>query len=428
MENRFYNIEAEAQILGAIFMDNNAIIKIDKPLKVNDFYDVKHKLIFKAMGELFNEGKPIDPVTLVERLQGNLENAGGISYISKLAAMAFSLENLNYYGEIIREKARRRLVYTVLKNSMKEIESGSREDSEIVNSLVNEVMVKDSDSIPERDMITIVGDYIDYVERVNNDRDAFLGVRTGKGPIDEIIGGFNKQDLVIIAGRPSMGKSMVGLNLAFESAFRAHGRSLFFSLEMSKTQCMDRLMGIVTGIPIKHYKEKELSDKQWDKVLRGASVITQIPMVIYDDIYSLEDIISECRRVKLQKGLDVVFIDYIQIVGAKLDSRVQNRTQELGKISRALKLLAKELDITVVIMSQLSRGTEARSDHKPGLGDLRESGNLEQDADIVMAVFRESYYSKDCEEDALDVIVLKNRNGEVGTARFKWDGATQTIY
>ncbi len=255
---------------------------------------------------------------------------------------------------------------------------------------------------------------------------AIQGMKTGYKILDKTLGGFQKEELVILAARPSMGKTATALNIILNSVFKEEAKVAFFNLEMGPIQIIDRVLDIYTGIPMDK-KKAELTDRQWCAVTKAASVFAGSNMKIYNKIFKLSLIKSECRKLKIKEGLDIVVIDHLQLIeGVKA---AENRNVEIAKITRELKLMAKELDVTVLLVSQLSRAPEARSDHRPILSDLRESGSIEQDADVVMLLYRDEYYDRDSEDKRIiECIVGKNRNGETGVVRFRWVPEVQRIW
>jgi len=257
--------------------------------------------------------------------------------------------------------------------------------------------------------------------------DGMIGTyATGLKLVDKFSGGFQKQDLIILAARPSMGKSAVALNMAANMALDNGLKVAVFQLEMNQLSTFERIIACRTSIPMDRLKKGKLSDEEWMEVADKSNSLLSAALNIYDDVYSLKEIRSECKRLKLQKGLDVVFVDYLQLIenGKSTDSRNEN----VSKISRGLKLLAKELDITVVALSQLSRAPEARNNHRPHLADLRDSGSIEQDADMVMFLYRDEYYNRDSEDAGIvEIIIAKHRNGETGTIKAKWQGKYQRV-
>jgi replicative DNA helicase len=425
--HRISNSEAEAEVIGAIFYDNKSFYEVFDFLVVEDFYVDKHKLIYSAMRELYKDNKPIDIPTMADRLASTLSVIGGIHYLSQLATSSYTSERIRTYGEIIKEKSNTRKLIQLLRASLKQTEETNDSCHNIVSSLQDKIVsmqVGDTRSwgVNAFEELNAV---LEDLERRWNAGGGIPGKATGYKKLDKAFGGYKKQDLVILAGRPSMGKSAVALNLALRTA--AEGTKIaMFSLEMSKRQYYYRMMANLTPIELNSLSTAKFPEEQWLPITNSVNSLYHSNIYIYDNILTLNGIIAECKRLKIQKDIEVVFIDYLQIIASERNS--ENRNQDITKMSRAFKLLAKELDITIVLLSQLSRAPELREDHRPMMSDLRESGAIEQDADIVMFVYRDYYYNPQGEkEKEIEIIIGKNRNGEVGTVKLHWDGALQRL-
>lgn len=426
--NRIYNSEAELQVLGSIMKENNSICKIIDFLKPEDFYNPKHMLIFKTMIGMYEKNESIDITTLCERLGTSLPELGGVTYISEIYTSCLSAINIVAYGEIVKEKSNRRKIIELIKASMKEIKEKDIDSSSLVDIMQDKLMnIKFTRELEDGSLKEPVNSFLGRLEeRWKNGGDT-QGIKCGFKNLDKVLGGFMPQDFIILAARPSMGKTAVALNLALNFSLKAKARTAFFNLEMGKEQIIERAVSSITEIPMNKIKEGNLDGEQWTSIAEASCHIATSKLKIFDKIFTLRGIKAECKRMKLQGGLDIVFIDYLQLINS--EEKHENRTQDISKISRSLKLMAKELDITIISLSQLSRAPEARSDHRPLLSDLRESGAIEQDADIVMFLYRDEYYNSDTERpNTIECIIAKNRNGEVGTARLKWDGQCQRIW
>lgn len=426
MSSKYSNLEAEAEVLGTIFLDNNSMISIYDYLQVEDFENISHKLIYDGMRKLFKDGKTIEPVILYETLGEKAKEAKGLTYFCELMNGAVSSASIMSYADIVKNKSFNRKFQRTLTLSLNSLQVSDKEGKELVEDLKNDLFLCDNDFKKEVNISDDLCEYLNYIEEVYKKGGDITGITTGKKALDNVMGGFMPQDFVIIAGRPSMGKSAVALNLALGASIKQDAKVAFFSLEMSKNQCMGRVVSMYSKIPLKNLKQGRLSDEEWSKFIAVSNDLSKLNLYIYDDVLNLSTIINKCKKLKIQKGLDIVFIDYIQNV---CDDSIKgdNRSRELSIISRTLKLLAKELNITIVALSQLSRASEARSDHRPIMSDLRESGALEQDADVVIGVYRDGYYNAEEGKDKLELIVLKNRNGETGTLKFKWNGDIQKM-
>lgn len=425
--NKFYNLQMESELIGAIILKNDYMLKIIDTLEPQDFYDSKHKLIFSAAVKLFEENKAIEITSLCEKLGSSLIDAGGISYISSIISSALPTFNINYYAATLKEKSTNRKLKLLMKNGINLIEKENSCSDKIMNYIEEHFFkLKNVKKQDNGDLAPALESVINNMELRYKKGGGIRGISTGYKNLDYMLGGLSYKDFILLAARPSMGKTSFALNIALNVASRKKERVAFFNLEMSKEHVLERALSICSAIPCDNIKYSDLSDKQWIETINTASALSSCPLHIYDNIFMLKDIRNECKRLKLQKGLDLVIIDYLQLIDS--GERSENRSVEVGKISRSLKLLAKELDVAVIALSQLSRAPEARANHRPMLSDLRESGNLEQDADLVMFLYRDFYYNKESEEkDIIENIISKSRNGKVGTVKLKWQENLQRI-
>lgn len=425
--NNFYNIEMEAELLGAIMLKNEYMLNVLTVLEPEDFYDTRHKLIFSAATKLFEENQNIEITSLCEKLGSSLIDAGGISYIGNIISSALPTCNVDYYADILKEKSKNRKLKLIMTNGIKLIEKENSCSDKIVDYMEeNFFKIKDTKNQDTGDLPSALEDVINNIELRYRNGGGIRGISTGYKKLDYMIGGLSYKDFILLAARPSMGKTSFALNMALNVALRKKERVAFFNLEMSKEHMLERALSICSNTCCDNIKYSNLTDEQWLSLVNTASTLSSCPLHIYDNIFRLKDIRHECKKLKLQKGLDLVIIDYLQLVDS--GEKSENRSIDVGKISRSLKLLAKELDVTVLALSQLSRAPESRLNHRPLLSDLRESGNLEQDADIVMFLYRDFYYNKESEEkDVIENIISKNRNGKVGTVKFKWHENLQKI-
>jgi len=428
IQNRICILEAELQVLGSIMIDNNSICSIIDFLLPEDFYSPKHIVIYKTMMDMYKNSEIIDITTLCDRLSVKLQEVGGVTYLSQIYGSCPSAAAIVSYGEIVKEKSNKRRLIAVMRASMEDIEERDIESKKLIDTMQSKLLsVKFSKTLEDGSLEGPITSFLDRLEeRCRNGGDKG-GIRCGFKNLDKVIGGFMPQDLIILAARPSMGKTAVALNIALELSLKAKTNTAFFNLEMGKQQIIERAVASITETPMENIKSGALKDENLVSIMSASSSIAASGLKIYDKIFTLQGIREECKRLKLQGGLEVVFIDYLQLINS--EEKSESRTQDISKISRSLKLMAKELDITVISLSQLSRAPEARADHRPLLSDLRESGAIEQDADIVMFLYRDEYYNADTDRPkTIDCIVAKNRNGEVGTARLKWMGQCQRVW
>ncbi|MCY6369399.1 replicative DNA helicase [Clostridium ganghwense] len=425
--NKIYNKEAETSIMGEIIFDNNGLLEVMDIISSSDFYHDGHKLIFHAMVKLYEQGKKIDVVALAEKLGTSLKEVGGLTYLSQLLGSALPSGNIKYYAEIIKEKSTNRELLKVINKAQNDIENEDKKSEEIVDYFENKFLnMKNVSSCDDGDITEAMIGVIDRMEERYIKGGEISGIKTGYKILDKALGGLCSEEFIILAARPSMGKTTMALNLALNAVLKSGASTAFFNLEMGKDQILKRALSNYSEIPYSLVKESKLNDDQWVEIMKAASAITDSKFSLYDKVFTINGIKRECKKLKIQKGLDVVIIDYLQLIDS--GEKTQNRTIDIAKISRTLKLMAKELKVTVIALSQLSRAPEARLNHRPMLSDLRESGSLEQDADVVMFLYRDAYYNIESEEkDTIETIIAKNRNGKVGTVKLKWKAELQKI-
>ncbi len=424
-----HSIEAEQSVLGSMLLDREAILVALEVLNPEDFYKKAHEEIFEAVFNLFNKNEPVDLITITEELKnrGTLDAIGGITYLTSLSSAVFIATNIRYYAEIVAEKATlRRLIHS----SEEIINLGYTSDVE-----VTEILEQAQKSIydlsqnrgqegftPIRDVLSVT---FDQIEKLYEDKTGITGLSSGFIDLDRKLSGLHKTDLILVAARPAMGKSAFSLNLAQNAAVKAGASVAVFSLEMSKEQLMLRMLASESMVDLSKIQIGNLNEDEWSKIAQAMIPLSQAK-IFFDDTpgISVMEMRSKCRRLKMEKGLDLVMIDYLQLMQG--DRRSENRQQEISAISRNLKIMAKELDCPVIALSQLSRAPELRADHRPILSDLRESGAIEQDADLVMFLYRDEYYHADSEKKNLaEVIVAKHRHGETGSIELIWLGNFQ---
>lgn len=417
------NIDAERSVLGSILLDKDAMIKIADILSSQDFYEDRHGTIYEAMVELFEKREPIDIVTLSEILekQEKIKEVGGNGYLAELVNGTPSAGNIVYYSQIVRDKAvLRRLIEC--SNTIGQL--GFDEEAEISGTLdkaeqslfaVSQKFLKNK-FIPVKDILTEAFDRIDRIHK-DKEKGAIRGVPSGFRDFDKITAGLQKGDLIILAGRPSMGKTAIALNLAEHAAIEEKIPTGIFSLEMSKDQLVDRLLSSQAGVDSWKLRTGNLTDDDFPKIGYAMGVLSEAPLYIDDTAgANVMEIRAKARRLQMEHGLGLIIIDYLQLMEGRSRSGETNRVQEISEISRSLKGLARELNVPVIALSQLSRAVEHRPDKRPQLSDLRESGSIEQDADIVIFLYRDEYYDPDTDRKGItEVLIKKHRNGPIGT-------------
>ena len=424
-----HSVESEQSILGSIILDKDAIITVAETINPSDFYKEAHKIIYESMLSLNSNNEPIDLITLIEELrkEGHLDNIGGISYLTSLSTIVPTTSNVKYYANIVKEKS---VMRQLIKASNEIINLGydaSTDVQEILNkaekSIFDISQEKSGDGI--QPINAVLQDTFDMIEKLCTEKKEVTGITTGFKDLNKKINGLQRTDLILLAARPAMGKTAFSLNLVQNAALKGDASVAVFSLEMSKEQLVQRMLSAQSNVELSKIKTGTLGESDWPRIIDGMAVLSEAKIFIDDTPgIKISEIRSKCRRLKMEKGLDLILIDYLQLMEG--EGKNENRQQEIAKISRSLKILAKELDCPVVALSQLSRSPELRKDHRPILSDLRESGSIEQDADIVMFLYRDEYYHDDSEKKNIgEVIVAKNRHGETGNVELVWFGQVQ---
>ena len=420
-----HNVEAEQSILGAMILDKDSIITATEVLKIEDFYKEAHKEIYEAILDLYNKDEPVDLITLSDELtsRGTLEALGGIGYLSGLSSAGIITSNAKFYAKIVSEKATLR---RLIKASTEIIEKGyDVEDADELLDLAEKNIFEISEKRSAEGFANIKDILMETFEKIDqmyNSKGGITGLSTGFIDLDEKTSGLQKSDLILIAGRPAMGKTAFAINVTQNAAVRSGASVAIFSLEMSKDQLVQRMLAGEAHIEISRLRTGQLEEDEWPKLAHSMSTLAKAKIFIDDTPgINVMEMRAKCRRLKMEHGLDLVMIDYLQLMNSHIKS--DSRQQEISAISRALKILAREMDCPVIALSQLSRAPELRADHRPILSDLRESGAIEQDADIVMFLYRDEYYHPDSEKKNMgEVIIAKQRNGSTGTVELAWLG------
>ncbi|HEX6462635.1 MAG TPA: replicative DNA helicase [Candidatus Saccharimonadales bacterium] len=413
------NLEAEVSLLGAVLIDEEILADISDKLKAEDFYDKRHKSMFAAMLRLFEAHKPVDLLTLTEELKkkDELDLVGGPGYISELTNSVPTAAHAETYADIVRQKALRR---RLIKASSEIAEMGFEEDTEVQELLekAEAELFSVSDTNLKQDLVSldqILNESFDRLDELHRDKNKMRGVRTGWKDLDNMTAGLQRSDLIILAARPAMGKTTLATNLAYNIATKEKQPVVIFSLEMSKEQLVDRMLADAAGVDAWNIRTGALSDEDFEKLSHAMGELAEAPIYIDDTPgMTVLEMRTKARRLAHDRPLGLLMVDYLQLMSASARSD-GNRVQEVSEISRGLKLIARELNVPVVALSQLSRTVENRSPQIPQLADLRESGSIEQDADIVMFIYREDYYNPETERQHItDLIISKHRNGPVG--------------
>ncbi|NLD50507.1 MAG: replicative DNA helicase [Clostridiaceae bacterium] len=419
------NIEAEQSVIGAVLLDKEVLSNITEVISSQDFYREDHKEIYEAVMDLYERGEPIDLITVSEqlKLRGTLEGVGGLEYLTNLAGAVPTTANAKHYARIVEEKS---ILRRLIKVSSEIVNMGY-EASEEITFLLDKAEKSIFDVIQKRNnqgftpIKDVLLDTFNRLEELYNNKGFVTGIPTGFADLDYKTSGLHNSDLVLIAARPAMGKTSFVLNIAQYAAVHSKVPVAIFSLEMSKEQLVNRMLCCEAMVDSQRMRTGKLEDSDWQKVARALGPLSEAPIYIDDTPgISVMEIRAKCRRLKIEKNLGLVVIDYLQLMqGRGKDSR----QQEISEISRSLKILAKEINVPVLTLSQLSRAPEQRQDHRPILSDLRESGAIEQDADIVMFLYRDDYYNPETEKKNIaECIIAKHRNGSTGAVELAWLG------
>ncbi len=421
-----HSIEAEQSVLGAMILDKDSINTAVEIIRPDDFYHSANKEIYETIISLYNNNIPVDLITLSEELKnkGSLDKVGGMTYLVDLSNIVATTANTKYYCEIVEEKSiLRRLIKSCDQVIYKSYESKDEVDAIIEGaeqSIFNITQGRDREGFaPISDVLL---DSFAQIEERAAHKGNLTGLTTGFTDINNKLSGLQKSDLILLAARPSMGKTALGINIAVNAALEADASVAIFSLEMSKEQLVQRMMSSVSHVDLSKIISGKLSSEDWIEVTNSVGPLSNANIFIDDTAgISLLEMRAKARRLKMEKGLDLIVIDYLQLM--EMEGHSENRQQEISAISRGLKALAKEMDCPIIALSQLSRAPELRSDHRPILSDLRESGAIEQDADVVMFLYRDEYYHEDSElRNIGEVIIAKHRNGPTGTVELVWKG------
>ncbi len=421
-----HSAEAEQSVIGAMIMDQEAILTASEILTSDDFYNPQFRTLYDAMLALYQEGKPVDLVTLQNRLQEMNAPAElcSVEFISNIIAAVPTSANVKYYSEIVRQKAVLRRLIRVTEGIANECYQDNEKLEDILEQTEKQVfdVVQNrasSDFVPIRQVAL---ETLDSIQSAAKNAGAVTGVSTGFYDLDARTAGLQKSDLILIAARPSMGKTAFVLNIAENVAIKNNITTVIFSLEMSRVQLAKRLISMNSHVDSQKIRTGQLEDQEWRDLTESTVILGESALVIDDTPgISIAELRSKCRKLKLKKNLGLIIIDYLQLMSGSGGNKNESRQQEISDISRSLKALAREVDCPVIALSQLSRAVEKRDDKRPMLSDLRESGAIEQDADVVMFIYRDEYYNKDSDSKGItEIIIGKQRNGPTCTVQLKW--------
>lgn len=419
-----HNAQAEQSVIGSMIMDQEAIVAASEILTEEDFYQHQYGVLFSSMVELYKGGKPVDLVTLQEKLKEKdfPEEYSSVEFLRNLVIAVPTSANVKSYANIVKEKAIARKLIKITEGIANECYLGKENIQTVLEKTEKEVFqVVQSRTGGEFESIRdIVYKTINSIEQVAKNKGSVTGISTGFIDLDYKTAGFQNSDLILIAARPSMGKTAFVLNVAEYVAVKSHITTAIFSLEMSTDQLVKRMLAMNSHVDSQSIRTGNLKDDDWVKLIEGAREIGESNLILDDTAsISINELRSKCRKFKLEHNLGLIIIDYLQLMTG--NSKTDSRQQEISDISRSLKALARELDVPVIALSQLSRAVEKRDDKRPMLSDLRESGAIEQDADVVMFIYRDDYYNKESNDKGIaEIIIGKQRNGPTGTVQLKW--------
>lgn len=419
------SLEAEQSVIGSMIMDQDAIVTAMEILLQEDFYHKQYGILFDAMIELYSNGQPVDLVTLQNKLKEKdvPQEVSSLEFVGELVRAVPTSANVKYYCNIVKENSMKRKLIRVTEEIKNECYAGKESLESVLDKTEHDIFALLSsrtggDYVPIRQ---VVMNALEKIEKASQQDGNVTGIPTGFIDLDYRTAGLQPSDLVLIAARPSMGKTAFVLNIAQYVAFHENMCTAIFSLEMSKEQLVNRLFSLESRVDAQALRTGNLSDADWAKLVEGAGIIGDSELIIDDTPgISISEMRSKCRKYKLEHDLKLIIIDYLQLMSGSGRS-TDSRQQEISDISRSLKALARELNVPVLALSQLSRAVEQRPDHRPMLSDLRESGAIEQDADVVMFIYRDDYYNKDTELKGIsEIIIAKQRNGPIGTVNLAW--------
>ena len=419
-----HSIEAEQSVIGAMIIDSEAISIASEIVREDDFYGKQYGILFGAMVELMNEGKPVDLVTLQNRLKEKdvPPEISSVEYVRELITAVPTSANVKYYANIVSEKALLRRLIRITEDISNTCYMGKETTEFILEDTEKRIFDivqrrNTGDFVPISDVVI---NALEKIQLASQTKGAVTGIPTGFLDLDFKTAGMQPSDLILIAARPSMGKTAFVLNIAQHVCFNVHASAAIFSLEMSKEQLINRLLSLESHVDSQAIRTGSMTDSDWESLIEGATTIANSRLVIDDTPgISIAELRSKCRKYKLENDLQVIIIDYLQLMTGS--GKAESRQQEISDISRSLKSLARELNVPVIALSQLSRQVEQRPDHRPMLSDLRDSGAIEQDADVVMFLYRDDYYNKDTDKPGIaEVIIAKQRNGPIGTVELVW--------
>ncbi len=419
-----HSVEAEQSVIGSMIMDRDAIVVASEMISGDDFYNKQYGILFETMVELNDKGMPVDLITLQDKLKEKEvpPEVSSLEFVRELVTAVPTSANIKYYANIVAEKASMRRLIRFCEDTANVCYTGKEELDYILNDTEKKVfqLVQRKNTDDFTPIRQVVMNAMDKIEAASKTKGYVTGIPTGFLDLDYRTAGMHPSNLILIAARPAMGKTAFVLNIAQHVAFRQNKTVAIFSLEMSKEELINRMFSLESSVEAQNLRTGQLNDEEWDKLIESAGVIGRSKLFI-DDTPSITvaELRTKCRKLKLEQDLSLIIIDYLQLMSGS--GRSESRQQEVSEISRSLKALARELSVPVVALSQLSRAVESRPDKRPMMSDLRESGAIEQDADLVMFIYRDDYYNHDTpKKDIAEIIIAKQRAGSIGTVELAW--------
>ena len=426
-----HSIEAEQSVIGSMLYSQDAVAAAAEILKGEDFYQHQYGMIFDAIMELYQSGKPTDIVTVQNALRAKdvPPEVYGLDFLKELLNAVFTSANIRSYANIVAEKAQLRRMIQTMEELVNDCYLGKESTGDIMENTekkVFDLLEKRTDNAYEP-----IGDIVlrnlSHIEEAAKNGGNIMGIPTGFADLDRMTTGMQPSDLILIAARPSMGKTAFALNIADYFAVKKNYVTALFELEMSREGLVNRMLSMESHVDSQKLRTGDLTDMEWDDLVAGSSVLAKSKLIIDDTPgITVTELRSRCRKYKLEHGLQAIIIDYLQLMSGTGGKSSENRQQEVSEISRSLKAIARELNVPVIALSQLSRACEARTDHRPMMSDLRESGAIEQDADVIMFIYRDEVYNADSpDKGTAEIIISKQRNGPIGTVRLNWNPSQQ---
>jgi len=421
-----HSIEAEQSVIGSMLYSQDAIGTAAEMLRSEDFYQHQYGILFEAIMELYQAGKPADIVTLQDKLKSKdvAPEVYSIEFLKNLLNSVFTAANIKNYAKIVADKAKLRRMIKTMEDLTNDCYMG-KENAEVLmdqtEKNIFDLLEKRTDTNYEP-VNQIVLRVIEQIQEAAQNGGVVTGIPSGFTDLDRMLSGFHGSELIIVAGRPAMGKTAFALNLAEAFSVKKNYVTAVFEMEMGREQLVSRLLAMESHVDSQKLRNGQLSDMEWDELVSGSAVVANSKLIIDDTPgITITELRSRLRRYKLEYGIQVVILDYLQLMSGSNSRSSENRQQEISEISRSLKVLARELNVPIIALAQLSRAPEARTDHRPLLSDLRESGSIEQDADVVMFLYRDEVYNQDSEKKGVaEVIIAKQRSGPIGTVELAW--------